>query len=362
MSTAEPRDSMKNTTHRTEASNRSRATVAEPTDRSLTVWGWVYILLALLVFGVATFVGSTSWTPADIWASFMSDDQTDFNQWRGIRVKHVLFAGTVGSLLSLSGLVFQAVLRNPLAEPYILGVSGGASLATIAVPWLGVAVVGGNAIAVVAFSGAIGSVVLLFGLARLGHFRDTTTLILCGVILNAVFLAAILVFLSLAPEFEAKATMRLLIGDFMAVGLVPNQTVVRNVVTVVLGGVVFLAMARNLDLLSLSDEEAADLGLRPNRFRWSALILASVLTGVAVAGVGPVGFVGLIVPHVVKLLHGPSHSRAIPLVLAGGAAFMMAADAAARIFNPVPVGAITALCGGPFFLFLLVRGRREVAT
>ncbi|MCA8961815.1 MAG: iron ABC transporter permease [Planctomycetes bacterium] len=358
---------MKSTTSASPPSNPGGDDVGVGSVAPSRDWLWAHLLVLCAVGFAATFVGPVSWTPRSVWDSCVSGDGAVFSAWIEIRARRVLFAGTVGALLSVAGSVFQSILRNPLAEPYILGVSGGASLATVLALVLGVDLIRDSVIfpiqAWIAFGGSLLSVMLLFAIARWGRLRDPANLILCGVVLNSIFLAGIVLFLVTASETLVTRTLPWLMGDLSGVhDVVPRMALLRNGIAVLGGVLLFWGVSRRLDLMSLSDEEAADLGVPVARFRWVTLIGASLLTGIAVAGVGPVGFVGLIVPHIIKLIHGPVHRRVIPATAVTGATFLIASDAIARAIGALPVGAITALAGGPFFFLLLVRQRREVGS
>lgn len=340
------------------ASNRAR-----PTTDASPVWTLTgYLGLFLGVVAVASFVGSYSWTPEAVWSSFWNGEGDAFPDWVDFRVRRLLFAAVVGASLSWSGVVFQAVLRNPLAEPYVLGVSSGASFGVL----LTLVAAGGAAwgTTVGALAGSLGAITLLLALVRFGRLRDSASLILAGVVLNAVFGALTLLAWTFASEHQAMASLFFVMGNLGAevVQGTPHLLIGTVAVGVAFGCGRFLA--RPLDLLALGDDEAASLGHSPERLRLGALVIASALTAVVVAGAGPIGFVGLIVPHILRRLHGPRHRELLPLALIGGAIFLVVADTSARATSServFPVGAMTALAGGPFFLFLLCRARRRDA-
>ncbi|MEE8143273.1 MAG: iron ABC transporter permease [Planctomycetota bacterium] len=326
---------------------------------------FAYLVLFLAVLILASFIGTAPWGPTVVWDSFRGiGDGNIFHYWFQLRFRRVIFAAAVGAALALCGSVFQAVLRNPLAEPYVLGISSGASVGAVAAIWLlpGLSHVGGAAgefgITASAFAGALGSILLLLGLARWGKLYDPVSLILCGVVLNAIFVALILFFYSLAPQHQVVTSLHWLMGNLDAESYLGTYHIANALVAVIVGGGFFIVVARHLDLLSLGEEEAADLGIAPRRFRMVVLVVASLVTGMVVAATGPIGFVGLVVPHIVRRIHGPSHRRLLPLSLLGGGMLLVLADTVARSVipgQPVPAGVITALLGGPFFLVLLVR-------
>lgn len=357
---------MKNTTLPKRASNRPDtakspgpvAVPARPLARTIGLYAVLLALSALLL----SFVGG-GYPLADLWNSLRGAAPSDLAaDWWDLRVRRLLFAGVVGGALSLTGVAFQAVLRNPLAEPYILGVSGGASVGVLSAPWWW----GGAAtLAFPAFVGALGALGLLLGALSWARVRDPAQLILTGAVLNAVFGAVILLLYELSGPMTAKLGLQWVMGD-----LGPTQylgrTVVRDLAVVLAIGFVALSvLARSLDLLALGDEEAADLGVQPARLRVGVLVTASIVTAAVVAAAGPIGFIGLIVPHTVRRWHGVSHRRLLPLAVLLGAIFLMAADTVARCAVPdrvIPVGVVTALLGGPFFIGLLRRRARQEAA
>lgn len=345
--------------------------LARPT--SLAAWIAVYSVVFLATLLAGSFWGELRLTVADVWRSWFEIEgqragtPTAFQLWRDLRVGPLLFAAAAGALLAGAGTVFQASLRNPLAEPYILGVSGGASLGVMIVqvawPWIDATATRAPELGLTtgAFAGALAAIALLLAIARWAQVHDPASLILTGAVLNAIFGALILFFYSLAPQKQVVASLLWLMGN-TGFEVTFGTHVLRNTLVVLaVGAVALLVCSRSFDLLSLGDEEAADLGLSPRWFRACALAGASILTGMVVAMAGPIGFIGLVVPHVVRRLHGPSHRRLLPLSFIGGAIFLMAAHSLSRNAFPqvVPIGAVTALAGGPFFLFLLGASRRE---
>ncbi len=281
---------------------------------------------------------------------------------RGIRLPRVGLALAVGGALSVAGVLFQALLRNPLADPFVLGVSGGAALGGVAVLSLGGFVgLGSGAVPPAAFAGAIATTLLLFLVAGPGGRLSATTLLLAGVVFNAFASAAIVFLASLAGLTEGASIFLWLIGQLGAAraGSLPAVTAF-----LALGLLCALPLARALNLLALGEESASQLGVPVERVKRVLLLATSLMVGAAVAVSGLVGFVGLIVPHGLRLLLGPDHRLLIPAAALGGAAFLVLCDTAARILLPgreLPVGAITALLGGPLFLVLLRRQQGGVA-
>jgi len=277
-----------------------------------------------------------------------------------IRLPRVALAAVVGAALACSGVVFQALLRNPLADPYILGISSGAGLgAMLAViagfnwTFLGRSPVGGFA-----FAGAMGTVWLVWWLGRLAGRGQMTGLLLAGVVVNA-FLSAIILFLTSVARSEiVYSTIFWLMGN-MTEG---DFRVIWVAAGFVLAGIgVLYLLAGGLNALSFGEDDARSVGIEPARTRLVAFMAASAVTAVAVSLSGLIGFVGLVVPHSVRLVLGSDHRQLLPLSAVAGAAFLVGADTIARVVvapAQLPVGVITAIVGGPLFLVLLVRSCR----
>jgi iron complex transport system permease protein len=272
-----------------------------------------------------------------------------------LRLPRVALAALVGMSLAVSGTVFQAVLHNPLADPYLLGVSGGAALG--AVVGLTFYSIQSYAVPVLAFSGAILALLLVYLVAR-AHQAATHTLILAGVMVGSLCSAVLMLLLLYSPSDPMRSALFWLAGN-----LSRTETGWLPYAAAICVGVVLLLWTRAglLDVFTQGEDVAADLGVDIGRERLFLLAGAGVLVAVAVALAGLVGFVGLVVPHAVRLLWGAGHLRLIPAAAITGAGFLVAADVLARtVLAPaeVPVGVITALVGAPFFLYLLrLRGR-----
>ncbi len=285
-----------------------------------------------------------------------------------IRLDTVLLASLVGAALAAAGVAYQAVLRNPLADPYLLGVSSGASLAAYLWRIAPTAALASAAAAcsqqAFSLAGALASVAVVFALSTRRGRLEPVTLLLVGVIVNAIDGAVFLLINALnqdraGPSGGATA--------FLVGTLQPNLTAGQEVaagVTVGIGWFVLLYLAGQLNAAALDEAEAIALGVRVHRLRWAALGMASVVTAAAVAVSGPIGFVGLICPHVARRLVGPDPRRSLPVATAAGAILLAVADAASRQLSRtagtlLPVGVLTGLLGGPFFLALLWRARRR---
>jgi len=281
-----------------------------------------------------------------------------------LRLPRVIMAGIVGASLSLVGASLQALFRNPLAEPFTLGVSGGASLgASLAIALgLGISLAGVPIIFVAAFLGAAVSVVLVYRLAHSGGGVILPgALLLAGVVLNLCASACVLVIQYLANYNHALQILRWLIGSLDVVGF---GLIWRMLIFLVPGWIILSLYARDLHLLATGEESAASLGVDVRRTERVVFVASSLIVGVAVSVGGMIGFVGLIVPHAARLLFGQDVRVLLPASFLLGAAFLVLADTVARVAiapGELPVGAITALLGGPVFLLLLRRQRRYSA-
>ncbi|OZM70466.1 ABC transporter permease [Amycolatopsis antarctica] len=276
-----------------------------------------------------------------------------------LRAPRVLLAGIVGAALASSGAAFQGVFRNPLADPYLLGAAAGAGMAaTIVVVFAPAAatwIVGPLPLA--AFAGALGGVGLSWALGRSSGGSGTATLLLAGVAV-AAFLTAVQTFVQQLNTDTIKQVYTWMLGGLNVSGW---REVWLACPYVGAAAVVLCLCARLLDVLSLGDAEAASLGVRPGRVRLLVLVAASLATAAAVAVSGLIGFVGIVVPHIVRLLAGSSYRVIVPMSLIAGAAFLIVADHIARTVLPgeLPLGVVTAFAGAPFFVLVLrsARGR-----
>jgi iron complex transport system permease protein len=311
--------------------------------------GALLLLLALALASLA--VGDYRLGPVQLWRGLARQDEMAATVLYQIRLPRVLVAILVGSALSGSGLVMQAYFRNSLASPGLLGVSsGGAAGAVIAIAagWA-------SASLFVLPSAAIAGAVLATGAVLLlaQHGASTERLLLAGVALNAL-LGAVTSYVLSGYTLSYERNAQIL---FWLLGGLEDRTWehVFMALPIVAAAALLWPLGRSMDLLSLGADEAQSLGVDVPRLRRSMLGLTTVLTALATAVAGTVGFVGLIVPHVLRLIVGPEHRRLVPLSLVGGAAFVLACDLVARSVGGVRLGVITSLIGGPFFLWLLRR-------
>ncbi len=276
-----------------------------------------------------------------------------------LRLPRVILAGIVGWSLSTGGVVFQALMRNPLAEPFLLGVSSGAAVGAVAGILFGVLFWGG--IPVMAFLGALITISLVLVIAQRARSIDSNTLILTGVIINAFFAALIMFALATTSGEKLHSLLFWLYGDLSRGSFVDLWVII----PVVLAGSLFLyGMARSFNLIASGEEVASQLGVDVERGKWLSLIIVSLMCGVTVAFSGIIGFVGLLVPHLVRMAFGPDHRILLPASGLFGASFLIGADLLARtVISPseLPVGVITAFLGAPFFLYLLYLRRRPWA-
>jgi iron complex transport system permease protein len=285
-------------------------------------------------------------------------DNTDAQIFFVARLPRTLSGAMVGALFAAAGVVFQGLLRNPLATPFTLGVSTGAALGAILALTFGwsIAVFGISAVPLAAFVGSLAAVGVVYALAQARHRGlSTTVLLLAGVTMNAFFSAMILFVQYFASFADIGRTLRWLMGNLDVSSYEP---LVVSLPGFVIAFAVFAWLARPLNLLSLGPDSAESRGLNVARAQRAAFLSASLATGAAVSIGGPIGFVGIIIPHLVRLLVGPDHRLVLPAAALFGAAFLVACDLIARtILAPVelPVGIVTALIGGPFFLWLLIR-------
>jgi iron complex transport system permease protein len=271
------------------------------------------------------------------------------------RLPRTLLAAIAGAGLASAGVVFQGVLKNPLADPYLIGIAAGASLgAVVSITVFGERWLLGTSVC--AFVGSIAAVALVYGLAVVRRGRgQVNTVILAGVIVGSLMNAVMLLILSLSGSHEKQRILFWLMGDF---SLASYRKVLLAAVVVAAGWALTYLNASRLNLLIVGDETAWRLGLNVSRARSFFMIVAAMVTGAIVSVSGTVGFVGLVVPHAMRLLFGPDNRVLLPAALLGGAAFLAASDCVARIVAypmELPVGVITTLSGAPFFLYLLVK-------
>jgi iron complex transport system permease protein len=286
----------------------------------------------------------------------------DYEIFVKVRLPRIFLAAIVGAALACAGVVLQAILRNPLADPYILGISSGAGLGAIIAVLLGLSwnFWGCSPIGLFAFAGALGTVWLVWGVGRLAGKSQVTSLLLAGVVVNAFFSAVIMFLTSIASGDKIYSTIFWLMGnlaeeDFFILWI--------GATCLAVGILVLFKISPQLNVLSFGEAEAKTMGVHTGAVKLIAFAAAAFITAVAVSLSGLIGFVGLIVPHAVRLVLGPDHRQLLPVSAILGSIFLVAADTLARtIVAPaqLPVGVVTAIAGGPFFLILLVKYTRKV--
>jgi iron complex transport system permease protein len=322
---------------------------------ALTIYGTIAVGVILL----APLVGTT---PIDLERVFDRSipfaDNTDAQIFFIARMPRVLAGALVGAAFATAGVVFQALLRNPLATPFTLGISAGASLGAMLVIMGSAALTVGpfSPVPLASLSGAGIAAVIVYSLARgRGRTMSTAVLLLAGVTLNSFFSALILFAQYIANFAEVYRAARWLMGDLDVASFGPILAVLP---LVAVAFVCFALLSSQLNLLSVGDDAAAARGVDVVSAQRLAFVSASLATGAAVSLSGPIGFVGIVVPHLVRLITGVDHRIVLPVSALFGAAFLVVCDLIARtVLSPVevPVGVVTAMLGGPFFLWLLVR-------
>ena len=315
--------------------------------------------LALLTCVLAPLVGSTGISLTRVFdRSIPFEQNVDAQIFFIARLPRVLAAALVGAALASAGVVFQALLRNPLATPFTLGVSAGASLGAMLAITFGTSLVflPVAAVPVASFAGASAAAALVYWLATpYGRAMSTSVLLLAGVTLNSLF-SALIMFVQYVADFaQVYRAARWLMGDLDVGSFEPILTALPLIIAAF---ALFAVLPAALNLLSVGPDAAAARGVDVARAQRLAFFSASLATSAAVSLAGPIGFIGIVVPHLVRLLVGSDHRLVLPASVLFGAAFLVACDVAARILLApveIPVGVITAVIGGPFFLWLLVR-------
>jgi iron complex transport system permease protein len=326
-------------------------------------WALAGLLAAVTVVSVLLGVrlGSVPISTSDVLGALTGDaDPVVRDIVLRLRLPRVILGVLVGGGLAMAGATFQALLRNPLAEPYILGISGGASVGAVAVLALGWITAGSWALPLAAFAGALVAIGLVFRVATAtGRAMDVRVLLLAGVVVAAFFSACIAFILSVSPARTVQSAVLWIMGSLAGAtwrGVVLTAGYTLPAVLLLLG------LARPLNLLAIGEETAHHLGADVERVKRASLGIAALVTAAGVAVAGVIGFVGLVVPHTLRLIVGSDHRALLPLSFLAGAAFLTLADLVARLAlapTEIPIGVITAFIGVPLFLALL---RRSVTT
>ncbi len=308
------------------------------------------------VLQVAVILKSALWGPLPDWI-----DTTNAFIVTEVRLPRILLAAMVGGTLSVIGTAFQAIFRNPMADPYVMGISSGAAFgATLGIVFgFGSSFLGLSGTSVMAFIGAILTVLIVYQLARTGGKISTMNILLAGIVVNAILSAAISLLMILFQN-DLDRIVNWTLGSFNAASW---QQIQLLLVPMVFGTVWLMSLSRELNALVMGEEEAINLGVPVERVKKTILILSALLAAFAVSVSGIIGFVGLIVPHLFRMIFGANHKLLIPVSFFGGALFLLICDTIARSIVPnmeAPVGIITAVLGGPFFLFLLYNHKKKM--
>ena len=278
-----------------------------------------------------------------------------------LRLPHTILIALAGAALAASGAAYQGLFQNPLADPYLIGVASGAGLGAVlamSVNWPD-NLLGFFSIPLAAFVGAALTVIIVYRLARFGNVLSTTNLILAGVAVGS-FASALTSFIMLRSEGEVRRAIAWLLGGSTISGWAP---VVASLPYIILSLGILIASGHALNVLQFGDEQAQQLGLPVERVKIVIILAASLATATAVSFTGVIGFIGLIVPHLARILWGPDYRHLVPLSILGGATALLIADLLARTLlapQEIPIGIITALAGAPFFLWVLRRSQRGV--
>jgi len=323
----------------------------------------IALIVLIIVIAFCSFIG-----PHDIslrrvfYGQAQSDGNLDYKIFVNVRLPRVMLAVIVGAALGCAGVALQALLRNPLADPYILGISSGAGLGVVIAFLSGLTwnLAGRSAVEVCAFAGAIATVGLVWCIGHFAGRSQVTSLLLAGVVVNAFLSAVIMFLISIAKSDQIDATIFWLMGNIKEE---PLFVLWVGATFVLAGGLILFRLCPQLNILTFGEEQATTSGVNTSTVKFIAFAAAAFITAIAVSLSGLIGFVGLIVPHAVRLVFGPDHRRLLPLSAIVGAIFLVAADTIARtIVAPaqLPVGVVTAIAGGPVFLVLLVKYTRKV--
>lgn len=304
-------------------------------------------VLHILLYKVGLYAGHRDWSDAEqsiVWQ---------------IRLPRTLAAALVGAALSVAGTLFQAVLRNPLADPYVIGTSAGAQLGVIVALLLplDIGIFGFGPLQVLAFLGALVTVLFVYGIARTAGRTPIVTLLLAGFVTSSFLLSATTFLMLMSNRMEQVVTWTMGSLD------VSEMTQLTSTAPLVVAGILAaVLLARQFDVMLLGEEHAAHLGVRVERLKLWAIVLASLLTALAVTLAGVVAFVGLVVPHAMRLVFGPGHRVLLPAAALAGAVFVVTAGIVSVVAlapTPIPLGIVTSVIGAPLFIHLLRRSRRQ---
>jgi iron complex transport system permease protein len=325
-----------------------------------TVTVFALLAVALVVSAAAgVLVGAVAIAPGDVLSALLGAEGTNGTIIRELRLPRVLGAALVGGALAASGALLQGMLRNPLADPFVTGTSAGASLGAVLAVALGVEPM---IVPLAAFAGALGAIVLVWRLARLGGRTTVLTVLLAGVVLTS-FAGALVTFILVSSD-RLALRLRAVLGWLQGgISVISWSELAVVAVVVAIGVALAVVLAPRVDAYAFGEETAAALGIDLDRTTAAVLATTALLTGAAVAIAGLIGFVGLVIPHALRFLLGATHRRLIIASIPAGAIALVLADLGARTAlapAELPVGVITGIVGAPFFLALLVRSRRVI--
>ena len=319
--------------------------------------GFAKALLILIALLIASFLLAISFGAAPVSLRAVIDGDASARAILfGIRIPRVVTGALVGAILAVAGLTFQTLLRNPLADPFILGVSGGAAAGAAMATALGWARIAG-VVPIVAFAGSLIATAAVFLLARRGSHTDPTRLLLSGLVLNAFFSAVILISFALSRTSDLTAALRWMMGTLFGVSWTDAALLAS---LLIIAMIALATMANDLRMLVFGEDDARSRGVDVERVKLAGFVVASIITGAAVAVSGIIGFVGLLVPHLIRLIWRRDFRFLLPLCAIGGATLLLLSDVVSRVLvanAELPISAFTALLGVPFFLSLLRRNR-----
>ena len=329
------------------------------TGATIARWSALTFILVTTLL-VSVFVGAADLSPGEVLAALLGQgDETTRTIVLNLRVPRAALAALVGACLALSGAVFQALLRNPLAEPYLLGISGGSAVGAVTVIVLGLGVRLPWLLPLAAFAGAIVAMAVVLRIALgVGGALDTRVLLLAGVVVGAFFNAIILLLLNFADANTFRAAVFWMMGNLSGATW---RSVSLLTAYLVPAALVLMALARPFNLIAVGEDTALYLGVRVGTVRLVAYLTTSLLVAASVAVSGVIGFVGLIVPHGLRLIWGSDHRMLLPASMLAGASFLMLTDTVARTITApaeLPTGVVTALAGVPVFVVLLMRSSK----
>jgi len=354
-----------------EASRAEAVAASPPAVRARARAAWLFPALIVLLVGAALLnagIGAVHIAPGRVVAILLHHlgidlgipytQQQDAVLW-AIRLPRIALAALVGGALGIAGATLQGVFRNPLADPSIIGVSSGAAVGAVFVILIGITPFGQLTLPMAAFIGGVVATAAVYGFARFEGRAEVVTLVLAGVAMNAIANALTGIMTFMASQSQLRSIV------FWSLGSVGSATwtgVLSVLPFMIVGFLLLPRYGRTLNLLVLGESEARHLGIEPERARMILVALAALLTGASVAVAGVVGFVGLVVPHIIRLIAGPDHRTLLPASALAGAGLLLLADLCARTLavpREIPLGVVTSLVGGPFFLWLLHHTRRQ---